>query len=300
MAFTHILMALAVCFLWGCNFIAIKYSYESFPPFASLTIRFILTLIPLIFFVPRPKCSWGLLFEISLFQWIGQFGMSYSAIYLGLTPGLTALLLQSHIIFTLLISIFFYQYKPQMIELLGICIAVLGFSLIGAQIDGTIFIGGFLCVLFAGLSIACSTMILREQRNLNMFQIIIWSCIFPILPMYGLSWFFEGPQALFEGFSKLTVNAGISLLYTAYFSTIVATPLWGILLKNYEPAKIAPFMLLIPVFAMISSYFAFGETLTTSSIIASALTIIGLFVNQLSRRLTNRFITAKEARIEKA
>ena len=55
----HVVLALVVAVCWAANFVVIDIGLESFPPlllFAAL--RFGLTALPAIFFVPRPDVRW--------------------------------------------------------------------------------------------------------------------------------------------------------------------------------------------------------------------------------------------------
>ena len=54
-------LALAVVFIWGVSFVAIKLGLTVMSPFALCAWRFLLAAIPLVFFVEKPNVSWPLL-----------------------------------------------------------------------------------------------------------------------------------------------------------------------------------------------------------------------------------------------
>ena len=57
----HLLLALAVVFVWGTNFVAIKWVLQDLPPFLFAALRFALAWLPAALFVKRPAVRWRLL-----------------------------------------------------------------------------------------------------------------------------------------------------------------------------------------------------------------------------------------------
>ena len=72
---SHLLLALAIVAVWGTNFVVIKLSLNSFPPFLFAALRYTFAFLPLAFFVPRPKVSWINLCVYGLAVGVGQFGI---------------------------------------------------------------------------------------------------------------------------------------------------------------------------------------------------------------------------------
>jgi len=54
----HVVLALVVAVCWAVNFVVIDIGLESFPPLLFAALRFGLTALPAIFFVPRPDVRW--------------------------------------------------------------------------------------------------------------------------------------------------------------------------------------------------------------------------------------------------
>ena len=51
---SHLLLALAVVFVWGTNFVVIKLGLAELPPFLFATLRFLLSAFPFVLLVRRP------------------------------------------------------------------------------------------------------------------------------------------------------------------------------------------------------------------------------------------------------
>ncbi|MFN7662585.1 MAG: EamA family transporter, partial [Alphaproteobacteria bacterium] len=77
-----------------------------------------------------------------------------------------------------------------------------------------------------------------------------------------------------------------SLLYASLGAGLFGYTGWGILLKKYPAAVVAPFSLLVPVFAIGFAYLSLNEALTSTSIYGCLLVIIGLLLNQVRMDLS--------------
>ena len=86
MSKTHQLLAFFVTLIWGTNFVFIKYGLDELPPFLFATIRFFLVAFPLVFFMKRPKASWGLIAAYGLLIGFGQFGVLFYAMQNDISP----------------------------------------------------------------------------------------------------------------------------------------------------------------------------------------------------------------------
>ena len=49
------LLAVAIVFVWGTNFVVIRVALNALPPLFLATLRFALVLVPACFFIPRPR-----------------------------------------------------------------------------------------------------------------------------------------------------------------------------------------------------------------------------------------------------
>ncbi|MDP4840573.1 MAG: EamA family transporter [Alphaproteobacteria bacterium] len=102
--------------------------------------------------------------------------------------------------------------------------------------------------------------------------------------MFIASDIFEGPGALATAWESLTLITTSSLAYTIYFSTLVATSLWAFLLSRHNPSQVVPFTLLIPIFGMGGAALFLQESYSYMTLGYAGFVLIGLGINQLSRR----------------
>ena len=94
------LLALAIVFVWGTNFVVIRLGLDALPPLFFATLRFLFVLLPAIFFLPRPKVSWSNLALYGVCIGLFQFGLLFIAMNGHIPPGLASLVIQMQVFFT--------------------------------------------------------------------------------------------------------------------------------------------------------------------------------------------------------
>jgi O-acetylserine/cysteine efflux transporter len=281
MQLRHILMVLIVAAVWGFNFIAVKIGLMEVPPFLYGAGRFVIAALPA-FFIKKPNVSWAILIGIGLMTCF-KFSFMFMGIYMDVSAGLASLILQIQGFFTLILSVFFYKAKISANHLLGMVISLIGMILIGCQFDTQSTLIGFSLILSAALAWAYSNILFRKAGKVDMFALTVWTSVIPPLPMLIGGFMYEGYESIggfLDPFSKMTLIGWLCLLYTACISTWVGTTLWGILLKTYEPYKVAPFSLLVPIFGITFASLILGEEFGVVLSIACLFIFVGLIINQ--------------------
>ena len=90
----HVLLAVAVAFVWGINFVLIDVALGSFPPLLFAALRFTLVAFPAVLLVPRPRVPLRWVIGVGTFMSAGQFALLFVAIHRGVPPGLASVILQ--------------------------------------------------------------------------------------------------------------------------------------------------------------------------------------------------------------
>ncbi len=293
MSLKHIILALLVALAWGCNFVAVKTAFVDIPPFLFLTIRFLACSLPLLAFVPRPKVSWKYLLGISMFQWIAHFSLLFVALYLGMPGGLASMVLQSQILFTLIFSSLWLKSRISPIQLLGVLVALVGIGLIGLQTGNSGNLIAFVLLIGSAATISVANVMYKKIGQVNMLSLVVWSSLIPPLPMFALSLYFEGWPEIVQSCTCISWSSIIAICYTSVVSTLFGLSAWAYLMSRNNPSHVVPFALLIPIFGIGSTAWFLGETLTTATIVACAIVMLGLCINQwfvLKKVLWNRSI----------
>ncbi len=281
MQFRHVLLALTIAFVWGSNFIVAKFGMDEIPPFLLLCLRFIFSTFPLIFFIPKPKeLSWSLMTGIALTLGVGKFSFVFWSLNFGFSPGLASLLLQTQVLFTLILSKVFFKSQISQKQVIGMIVAFLGIGVVAQETNSNTNIPGFICIMMAAALWASANMLFRRAKNVDALSLVIWMGLIPPLPLLGLSFAIEGYDAIKDSLTHMTYNGFLSLAFIVIAATWIGTTLWAYLFKIYDASVVAPYALLIPVFGISFSWLVFDETYSLVTMLGCLLILGGLLINQ--------------------
>ena len=129
-------------------------------------------------------------------------------------------------------------------------------------------------------------MVIRSSPEADMLGYVVWASLFSIPPLLAASLLFEGWPAIRDGFAQADAATWAAVLWQAIGNTLFGYAVWGWLLARYPVASIAPMSLLVPVFGLAASAIWLGEPLQPWKLEATALVLLGLFVNLMWPRLT--------------
>ncbi len=292
---SHLLLALAIVAVWGSNFVVIKVSLEAFPPFLFAALRYIFALLPLVFFIPRPKVPWGNLFIYGLATGVGQFGVMYYAMDGRISPGLASLVVQTQVFFTIGFAMFFAKEGLRLYQALAVGVAMTGLMIIALHTDTTTTFLGLALTVFAGFSWGIANTVSRRAGAINMLSYVVWASAFSIPPLLIVSLIFEGGwEDMTNTIASASIGAWLGVLWQSWGNTLFGYAAWGWLLSKHPAAVVAPAPLLVPIFGMGASAYFLSEPLPLWKILAAGLVIAGLVVNlfwpSLESRLRRYFL----------
>lgn len=119
-------LILAIVALLGFSFVATKLALREIPPFALAALRFFFAAVPLVFFIKRPRIPWRYGIGYGFAIGVCQFGLLFLGMKLGMPAGLSSLVMQLQIFFTVGLAIGFLGDRLRKQDLVGAAIAVLG------------------------------------------------------------------------------------------------------------------------------------------------------------------------------
>ena len=285
----HLLLALAVVFVWGTNFVVIKLALHELPPLLFAALRFTAAALPGIFLIRKPAVPWRQLAAYGVLIGVGQFGLLYIAMQHSISPGLASLVMQSQVFLTMLLVALVDRERPRLFQWVAMGIAVAGLLLIALHTDGTTTAVGLALSGAAALSWACGNLVSRAAGRVDMLGYMVWSSVFAILPLSLLSVWLEGPQRIVQALLHADAMAWLAVMWQAYGNTIFGFGAWAWLLNRYAAASVTPMALLVPVFGMGAAALWLGEPLPTWKVEAGLLVMAGLIVNVTWPRLEMRW-----------
>ncbi|MDW4574233.1 EamA family transporter [Microbacterium sp. M3] len=279
-------LAAAVASFWGFNFVVIDWGMTDVPPLLFVAIRFLVVAAAVIV-VPRPRTSWRTIVGVGLFMSLGQFGLLYTSMALGLQPGLAALVLQAQAVFTILIAAAVLRERPTAPQIGGVALGVVGLAIVAAGRGGDAPALAVALALAAALSWGVGNVISRRAGAVSgpgrwgSLSLTVWSALVVPVPALMLSFVVEGPQAIAAGIAAFGWESALSTLYTAVLCTIIGYSIWNGLLARNASAAVVPWVLLAPVVAMASAALLLGQIPTVAEIVGGALLVGGVLITGL-------------------
>ncbi|WP_296206783.1 EamA family transporter [Psychrobacter sp. UBA3480] len=305
-------LAVLVTFIWGVNFTFIAWGLESFPPLMLTALRFFFTAVPLVLFLKPPKFN-RTLFIYAIGTFVMQYAFVFTAMHLGSSPGLTALLLQIQIFITVLLAYFILGEAVSRMQIVGMLVGVLGLSVIALNLGGDMPLAGFICILIAAIgwsfgniaskqaskqasekasekaalqetqqgtrvSVAPSSTEKNKASALSALTLVVWGGLIACVMLTISSLIFETDAWQLATFTEASLKSWLSLGFIVYISTLIGFGLWAHLLSQNTASKVMPFALLVPVFGMVTSVLLTGEVVTWWKMLAMMLILSGLLL----------------------
>nr|WP_257713386.1 EamA family transporter [Vibrio neptunius] len=147
--------------------------------------------------------------------------------------------------------------------------------------DGSVTSAGVGLILIAALCWSLSGVILKRSQTKQVFAFSVWSMLFAPLPLCFLSYLQVGTQGLTTLIDHMTLSGAFSIVYQSYFTTLFGYWIWNKLVMSYHLSHVAPFTLLVPLFALFGSSVWFDEVITTQKVVSCSLIALGLLIGSL-------------------
>lgn len=291
-------LLLVVVAVWGFSFVPIKVGLREVPPFALAALRFLFAAVPLVFFVPRPRMPVTVVAAYGLAIGVFQFGLLFLGMQLGMPAGLSSIVIQMQVFFTIGLGVAFLGDRMRAENLLGAAIAALGVIVLAVhKIRGgaTSTLVGLALVLAAALAWSVGNIVAKRaagEHDDDMFALVVWSSLAPPVPLALASYAFEGGPAMLRAVASASALTWGCAVFLAYVATLFGFASWARLLHRYPTALVSPFALLIPVSGLASGALFLGESLAPMQAAGVALVLAGLVVNVYGSQVRARLLRA--------
>jgi O-acetylserine/cysteine efflux transporter len=285
-------LAILVAALWGFNFVVIDWGMGSVPPLLFAAIRFTVVAVPACLFIKRPPVAWQTIAGVGGFMSLGQFGLLYLSMHLGMPPGLAALVLQAQVVFTLVIAAVALRERPSRAQVAGVALGVAGLLVVAVGKGGHVPAIALVLCLLAGLSWGAGNVVSRAAKaqlspggrpltpRPGGLGLTVWSATVVPVPLLSLSLLVDGPRAVASGLAHIGGDGIASTAYTAGLCSLVGYAIFNRLLSSYPSAHVVPWVLLAPVVAMGSSWALLGEVPGPAELAGALVLIVGVLVSQ--------------------
>ncbi|WP_114096375.1 EamA family transporter [Thalassospira profundimaris] len=280
---------LLVVTIWGANFTVIKLGLGEMPPILLSSLRFAFAALPAVFFLPRPKCHWKYVVGFGVVLGCIKFSLLFLGMDLGLSAGISSLVLQLQAFFTLILGMFVLGEKIGPHRYVAMLVAFFGVGLLMFVSDGSITAIGLVLVVAAAAAWGVANIIMKQAGSVQMLSFVVWASLIPPIPLAILSFATEDRANLATLSDQISWIGVGSILYLAYPVTLVGFAIWGRLLSSLPVGLVAPFTLLVPIVGMATSALVLGEDFGPIKMISAALVMAGLVINVFGGKLMTTF-----------
>ncbi len=273
-------IALAVVFLMSVNLILQKIAVGYLSVVLIGFLRASLVLPFLLFYPKPPKNLWKHavcgFFLVAFYLILFGYGLQTN-----IGTNLSAFVLQFQVFFVILCCFLFLGEKPLWHQNLGILVACLGVYYLHLHSSSedlpTL---GVILLIASCLSHGIGVALAKKFGLGKSIKDIAWLSALAAPPLLIACLSFDGPTQTIDSILDISAVALGCIVFATFAVTLWGAYLWLNLIQRISAATVVPFMLLIPIFSGILSYFAFGETLSTHQMLSGFIIILGVMVAQ--------------------
>jgi drug/metabolite transporter (DMT)-like permease len=293
----HKLLAVLTAAIWGFNFVVIQWGMADVPPLLFVAVRFLAVAAPAVLLIaPRPPVALWKIAVVGTFLSLGQFAFLYVSIDAGMPAGLASLVLQSHVVLTILAAALVLRERPSRPQVVGVVLGSAGLVIVAAGRDGDVPLVALLLCVCAACSWAVGNLVVRALKVPGGLSLTIWSALVVPVPMLLLSLLVDGPDGISAGLSAFGWKAVVSTAYTAVLASFVGYGIWNSLLARYPSSEVVPWVLLVPPVGILSAWLCLGETPGPAELAGGVVLVLGVLVTQGRLRRSRTDVVADPAR----
>lgn len=266
--------------MWGSGFIATKIGLQHAAPFTFLALRFAFgfaCLLPIVLVVrPRWPSSYSELRHViiaGLLMHTVHLGGSHYTQYLGISAGITAVLLSIQPLLTAFIAARWMHEALTRRQWLGIAVGLLGVALVvWHKIDiREASVGSLIAVAVSLIGVTAGTLYQRtycplvDLRSATTIQFAVNLSV-----LAALAWLFEDTHVTWSW------SLAGAIVFLVIGASILGVNALHTLMRRGQAARVASLIYLTPIFAVALEFLIFGVVPTGVSALGIAVTMAGV------------------------
>lgn len=266
--------------VWGSGFIATKIGLQHAPPFTFLALRFafgLCCLIPIVLIMrprlPATRVEFGHVVVAGLLMHAVHLGGSHYTQYLGMSAGITALLLSAQPVLTALIAARWMGESLARRQWLGIMVGLAGVALVvwhkvdirEATVGSLIAVSVSLAGVTAGTLYQRTFCPLVDLRSAALIQFAA-----NVAVLVPLAWAVEDMQVHWSW------SLAGAILFLVIGASILAVSALHTLMRRGQATRVTSLIYLTPIFAVVLELWMFGVMPTGLSIAGIVVTCSGV------------------------
>jgi drug/metabolite transporter (DMT)-like permease len=266
--------------VWGFGYVATKIGLQYAAPFTFLTLRFgfgLVCLLPVVVLFrpawPKDRAELGHLAVAGLLMHAVQLGGSHYAQYLGMSAGVSALVISCQPLLTALIAARLLKERLSAGQWLGIALGLAGVALVvWHKIDiREVGAGSLAGALIALAGVTAATLYQRRfspHADLKAASVVQFAASLLVLAPLAVA---------VEGFRVTWAWPMLgAIAFLVIFASILAVNALHTLMRHHEATRVTSMMYLPPVFAVLAEAALFGVVPSALGFAGIAITCAGV------------------------
>jgi drug/metabolite transporter (DMT)-like permease len=276
----HALLAWYFVAIWGSGFIATKIALQHTSPFTFLTLRFafgVVCLIPFVWYTqpqwPATRSEWLHVVIAGLLMHAIHLGGSHYTQYLGMSAGITAVLLCIQPLITAVIAARWMDERLGHAQWLGVALGLAGVTLIvWHKIDmREASLGSLIAVSVALFGVTAGTLYQRTFcRFVDLRAAALVQFAATLVVLAPLALMFE------DNHVRWSWSLAGALVYLVIFASLLGVNAWHFLMRRGAATRVTSLVYLTPAFAIVPEFLWFGIAPSAVSVLGILITCAGV------------------------
>ncbi len=266
--------------VWGSGFLATKIGLQHAAPFTFLTLRFafgILCLVPIVLICkprwPQQRSEFGHILVAGLLMHTVHLGGSHYTQYLGMSAGITAVLLSIQPLLTAVIAGRWMGERPGSRQWLGIIAGLAGVTLIVwhkiNMHEATL--GALLAVTVSLIGVTAGTLYQRVYcPAVDLRAAALLQFVSNLVVLAPLAWWVEGAVV------RWSWTLAGAIVFLVIGASLLAVNALHTLMRRGQATRVTSLIYLTPIFAVALELILFNVVPTAISLIGIVITCLGV------------------------
>ncbi len=273
---SHFTLLLVICLIWAGNFIAAAWAVDQLEPITFTVVRFGLVMALLLPFLRRPPTGqWPLLLGCCWTMGALHFALVFMALGRSEDVSSVALMMQIYVPMSTLLAVLLLGERFGWRTTLGIIISFAGVLVMGLDplVLTQIEVVGL--VLASAFCLALGTILMRRLQGVKLLEFQAWNAALSLPPLLALAFWIEAPGAVLVA-SMESPSVWLAVAYSAIGASIIGHGGFYWLIQRHEVNLVTPYLLLVPVLAVLLGILFWGDRPGPRLMIGGGLVLLGV------------------------
>jgi O-acetylserine/cysteine efflux transporter len=274
-----------ICLVWGFNFVAGAKGTQQFSPLMFMVLRFTLLLALTLPFLRLPPVSqWPRLAAAALSIGSVHFCFLFWALKRSSDVSSVAIVQQTYVPIAVLLAVVMLGESIGWRRSLAIGLAFLGVLVLGFDPHVLSQPDALVLALLSAFFQALGSIFLRGIVGVSAMNFQAWTAILSLPLLFTLSLVLEGGQI--ESIRTAQPLHWASVAFTAIGASVAGHGLFYYMAQRHPISTIMPYMLMMPVFAVMFGVLVWGDRPGWRLLVGGSLVLLGILIITLRTRQT--------------